>query len=51
MRGKLEKHGNYELFKTTHGHQILNLEDKEWAAFTLVLWLMGSKSIANIFTD
>lgn len=32
MRGKLQKHGHYELFKTTHGHQILNLDDKEWFA-------------------
>jgi hypothetical protein len=32
MRGKLEKHGNYELFETTHEHQILNLDDKEWFA-------------------
>lgn len=32
MRGKLHKHGHYELFKTTHGHQILNLDGKEWFA-------------------
>ena len=32
MRGKLKKHGSYELFETTHGHQILNLDDKEWFA-------------------
>lgn len=32
MRGKLKKEGKYELFKTTHGHQILNLEDEEFYA-------------------
>lgn len=32
MRGKLRKEGKYELFKTTHGHEILNLEDKEFYA-------------------
>ena len=32
MRGDLKKHGHYELFQTTHGHQILNLDDKEWFA-------------------
>lgn len=29
MRGKIEKQGQYELFETTHGHQILNLDDEE----------------------
>lgn len=32
MRGKLKKEGKYELFKTTHGHEILNLEDKDFYA-------------------
>lgn len=32
MRGKLNKHGKYELFETTHGHQILALDDKEYYA-------------------
>lgn len=32
MRGKLEKQGHYELFKTTKGHQILNLNNKNWFA-------------------
>lgn len=32
MRGKLEKQGQYELFETTHGHQILTLGHKNWYA-------------------
>lgn len=32
MRGKLKKEGNYELFKTTKGHEILNLEDRDFYA-------------------
>lgn len=32
MRGKLKKEGKYELLKTTHGHQILSLDDKEYYA-------------------
>ncbi len=28
MRGKLKKEGKYELFRTTHGHEILRLEKK-----------------------
>lgn len=32
MRGKVKKHGEYELFETTHGHQILKLDQKEWYA-------------------
>ncbi|MGK7397832.1 MAG: Rho termination factor N-terminal domain-containing protein [Candidatus Cyclobacteriaceae bacterium M3_2C_046] len=32
MRGKLEKSGNYELFQTTKGSQILNLNDKYFYA-------------------
>ncbi|MFW5886915.1 MAG: Rho termination factor N-terminal domain-containing protein [Bacteroidota bacterium] len=32
MRGKMEKKGHYELFETTHGHQILNLNDKYFYA-------------------
>lgn len=32
MRGKEKKHGHYELFETTKGHQILSLDEKEWYA-------------------
>lgn len=32
MRGKLEKEGRYDLFETTEGHQILNLNDKSFFA-------------------
>ncbi|WP_181885025.1 hypothetical protein [Pontibacter diazotrophicus] len=32
MHGKLKKEGEYELFKTTAGHQILSLDEKEWYA-------------------
>lgn len=32
MRGKKKKHGHYELFETTKGHQILTLDEKEWFA-------------------
>lgn len=32
MRGKLKKEGNYELFKTSKGHQILSLDNKEYYA-------------------
>lgn len=32
MRGKLKKQGHYELFETSKGHQILNLDDQEWYA-------------------
>lgn len=32
MRGKLEKEGKYELFKTTRGHDILSLDDKNYYA-------------------
>jgi hypothetical protein len=32
MRGKLKKEGDYELFKTTEGHQILNIKDKDFYA-------------------
>jgi hypothetical protein len=32
MRGEIKKHGHYELIETTHGHQILNLDDREWYA-------------------
>lgn len=32
MHGKLKKEGQYELFKTTHGHQVLTLDQKEWYA-------------------
>lgn len=29
MRGKIEKQGQYELFETTHGHQILSIDDEQ----------------------
>lgn len=32
MQGNLEKRGKYELFETTNGHQILNLNNKEFYA-------------------
>lgn len=32
MRGKLESEGHYELFMTTNGNQILNLNDKNFFA-------------------
>jgi hypothetical protein len=32
MQGSLHKQGNYELFETTKGHQILNLNDDEFYA-------------------
>jgi len=32
MRGKLEKEGKYDLFETTKGSQILNLNDKSFFA-------------------
>ena len=32
MRGKLKNEGEYELFKTTEGHQILNIKDKDFYA-------------------
>lgn len=32
MQGNLEKRGQYELFETTHGHQILNLNNKNFYA-------------------
>lgn len=32
MRGTLKKNGHYELFETTKGHQILNLDDQEFYA-------------------
>lgn len=32
MRGKLENKGNYDLFRTTNGNQILNLNDKHFFA-------------------
>lgn len=33
MRGKLKEEGNYELYKTNHGHNILNLDDENYFAF------------------
>ncbi|MGB7786307.1 MAG: Rho termination factor N-terminal domain-containing protein [Salinimicrobium sp.] len=33
MRGKLKEEGNYELYKTNHGHDILNLDDENYFAF------------------
>ena len=32
MRGRLKKEGDYELFETTKGHQILTLDEKKWYA-------------------
>lgn len=32
MRGELKKEGDYELFKTTKGHQILNLKNQDFYA-------------------
>lgn len=32
MRGKLKKEGDYELYKTTEGHQILKLDNKNYYA-------------------
>ena len=32
MRGNLNKEGDYELFETTEGHQILHLNKKDWYA-------------------
>jgi hypothetical protein len=32
MHGELKKEGNYELFRTTKGHQILTLDQGEWYA-------------------
>ena len=32
MRGKLKKEGKYDLFKTTNGNDILNLDDKKFYA-------------------
>lgn len=32
MRGKLKKEGSYDLFRTTKGHEILNLEDRNFYA-------------------
>ena len=32
MRGKLEREGTYEWFKTTHGNDILVLDDKDYFA-------------------
>jgi hypothetical protein len=32
MHGELEREGNYELFETNHGHQILELNNKVWFA-------------------
>jgi len=46
MRGKLEKQGNYELFETTNGHQILNLNNKNYFAV-----IKGQKGDMLIATD
>lgn len=46
MRGKLKKEGKYELFKTTKGHDILNLEDKEFYAL-----VSGQKGNLIIHSD
>ena len=46
MRGKLKKEGKYELFKTTEGHDILNLENKEFYAL-----VSGQKGDLIIHSD
>jgi hypothetical protein len=46
MKGKLENEGNYELFRTTKGHQILNLNDKSFFAV-----IEGQKGDMLIATD
>lgn len=46
MKGKLENEGNYELFRTTKGHQILNLNDKSFFAI-----IEGQKGDMLIATD
>ncbi len=45
MRGKLENEGHYELFRTTHGNQILNLNDKRF--FAVVKGQQGDLLIAT----
>lgn len=32
MRGKLKDKGSHELFRTTEGHQILNIQNKDFYA-------------------
>lgn len=46
MRGELKKEGKYELFRTTEGHDILNLEDKEFYAL-----VSGQKGDLIIHSD
>jgi hypothetical protein len=46
MRGKLEKEGNYELFETANGHQILNLNNKNYFAV-----IGGQKGDILVATD
>ncbi len=38
--------GNYELFKTTHGHRILVLNDERWFA-----WVEGQKGEILVLSD
>lgn len=45
MRGKLENEGHYELFMTTKGHQILNLNDKTF--FAVVKGQRGDMLVAT----
>lgn len=45
MRGKLEKEGNYELFQTTKGSQILNLNNNSF--FAVVKGRLGDILVAT----
>lgn len=45
MKGNLENEGNYELFSTTKGHQILNLNDKYF--FAIIEGQKGEMMIAT----
>ncbi|WP_373057625.1 hypothetical protein [Zunongwangia sp. H14] len=46
MRGKLKKEGKHELFRTTHGNQILNLDDKDFYAL-----VEGQKGDVIVLSD
>ena len=45
MRGKLKEEGNYELFKTTNGNDILNLDDNNF--YALVKGQQGDIIVAS----
>ena len=45
MRGKLKEEGSYELFKTTNGNEILNLDDNNF--FALVKGQQGDIIVAS----